>query len=82
MNFLVNVNIFQAFFQITLNIYANLVCLKLFNNLLSDVTILKVFSLIFVYFYVLRYDNKHTEDLFFYSNSETIDNKKLVFFII
>ena len=44
MNFLVNVNIFQAFFQINLNIYANLVCLKIFNDLFSDVTILKVLA--------------------------------------
>ena len=44
MNFLVNIKIFQAFFQITLNIYANLVCLKVFNNLFSDVTILEVLA--------------------------------------
>ena len=40
------------------------------------------FLLNFMYIYVLRYDNKHTEDLFFYKNSETIIYKILVFYYI
>ena len=41
---LINVNTIQVFYSYTLNIYAYLVCLILFNDLFSDVTILKVLA--------------------------------------
>ena len=44
MNTLLSVNIFKLLFQITLNIYKNLVCLTLFNDLYSDETTLKVLA--------------------------------------